>query len=386
MKRVAVDLIPLQSQCRTRGIGRYTRGLIEALARSVPSDVLLEGLAYPELMPADGMTAGISVRVLPDSGSSSGRWDRDAFERAVRAGGYDAAIVTSPQESHIVAPLPCPTIGVLYDLIPEAVSDPLYGAGRFRDAYWRYQTAYPSYQQIWTLSEHTGNDLAERRPGAQSLYTIIRHIGSGVDRTWFNPDSDTAGDAGLRAKCHASVPYVLAVLGEDERKGMLRLVRAMGRIRPRPRLIGAYRATRRHREEACELAAGLGVELVMTNEVSERTLRALYRGALLLAFPSTYEGFGLPALEAIACGTPVVGDEATSLPEVIGEAGVTCDSRNVGALAAAIFQVLGKPRESWRDAMAEQLDRHDWNRVGERAEFALCDLLTGGSVTCQPSL
>ena len=70
---------------------------------------------------------------------------------------------------------------------------------------------------------------------------------------------------------------------------------------------------------------------------------AIYRGAEVFAFPSEYEGFGFPVLEAMACGTPVVASDASSIPEVVGDAGVLVPPRDVGALAAALEGLLKYP-------------------------------------------
>ena len=78
--------------------------------------------------------------------------------------------------------------------------------------------------------------------------------------------------------------------------------------------------------------------------VPEADLPALYAGAAVFVFPSLYEGFGLPVLEAMACGTPVITSNTSSLPEVVGEAGILIDPRDVRALAEAVERVLADER------------------------------------------
>ena len=77
--------------------------------------------------------------------------------------------------------------------------------------------------------------------------------------------------------------------------------------------------------------------------VSAGDLPALYSGALAFAFPSLYEGFGMPALEAMACGTPVVASNVSSLPEVVGDAGLLVDPTDEDALAGALERIAGDP-------------------------------------------
>jgi glycosyltransferase involved in cell wall biosynthesis len=80
--------------------------------------------------------------------------------------------------------------------------------------------------------------------------------------------------------------------------------------------------------------------VIFTGYVPETDLPALYSGADLFVFPSLYEGFGLPPLEAMACGTPVVCSNSSSLPEVVGDAAVTFDPQDVAGLADQIDRVL----------------------------------------------
>ena len=84
----------------------------------------------------------------------------------------------------------------------------------------------------------------------------------------------------------------------------------------------------------------LGKQVIFTGYVRDEDLPAIYSGARLFVFPSLYEGFGLPPLEAMVCGTPVVCSNAASLPEVVGSAAITVDPYDVGCLAEALRRVL----------------------------------------------
>ncbi len=90
-------------------------------------------------------------------------------------------------------------------------------------------------------------------------------------------------------------------------------------------------------------AQGLEEWVTFTGYVPDADLPALYNGADLFCFPSLYEGFGLPVLEAMACGTPVVTSNTTSLPEVAGEAALLVDPYDVEDIAAAMQRVLTEP-------------------------------------------
>ncbi|MER3404504.1 MAG: glycosyltransferase family 1 protein, partial [Chloroflexota bacterium] len=91
--------------------------------------------------------------------------------------------------------------------------------------------------------------------------------------------------------------------------------------------------------------------------VDDAALRALYTAASALAYPSLYEGFGIPPLEAMACGTPVVASNVSSIPEVVGDAGLLVDPLDHGALAAALARVLTDR------ALAQELRRRGLERA-----------------------
>lgn len=101
--------------------------------------------------------------------------------------------------------------------------------------------------------------------------------------------------------------------------------------------------------------------------VAEADLPALYSGALLFVYPSRYEGFGLPPLEAMACGTAVICSRAGSLPEVVGNAALLIDPNDPGALAAAIDCVLTDPtlRAALSDAGRQRAATFSWQRAAE---------------------
>lgn len=138
--------------------------------------------------------------------------------------------------------------------------------------------------------------------------------------------------------------YLLSLGTLEPRKNYLRLIEAHARLRAGdpatpPLVIAGGRGWLFDQIEAAAAAAAPHVRLL--GKVPDADLPALLSGARLFAYPSRYEGFGLPALEALACGVPVVVSSTTSLPEVVGEAGVYCAPDDVASIAAAIRQVLG---------------------------------------------
>ncbi|MGH9900326.1 MAG: glycosyltransferase family 4 protein [Pyrinomonadaceae bacterium] len=180
--------------------------------------------------------------------------------------------------------------------------------------------------------------------------------------------------------------YILAVGAIQPRKNLARLVRAyadLRRRRPRTKLpqlvlVGKrawlYGETLRAVEES-----GVGGHTIFTGYVSEGDLPALYTGAKCFVYPSYFEGFGLPPLEAMQCGTPVVTGDRTSLPEVVGDAGLMVDPFDIGAIAGAVERLLDSPalRAELRAKGLARAKIFSW-RENARLTLAAYERATGG--------
>jgi len=118
---------------------------------------------------------------------------------------------------------------------------------------------------------------------------------------------------------------------------------------------------------------------VFLEQVTDARLPALYRGALAFVFPSLHEGFGLPPLEAMACGTPVVSSLATSLAEVVGDAALPIDPLDVDSIAAGIARILedGSLRGELRARGLAQAARFSWEDTARRTWSVLQAGLNG---------
>lgn len=169
--------------------------------------------------------------------------------------------------------------------------------------------------------------------------------------------------------------YFLFVGTREPRKNLRRLIEAYAGVALDPAAPGLVIAGRPgwlvDDLEARAHALGVGERVRFTGEVESDDLVALYSGALALVFPSLYEGFGLPALEAMACGTAVLASTGGALPEIVGQAGILVDPMDVPGLAAAMRRAWREPRLraelvergreragqfSWRRAAEETLD------------------------------
>jgi len=165
--------------------------------------------------------------------------------------------------------------------------------------------------------------------------------------------------------------YILHVGTIEPRKNLVRLVEAYSLAReaaplgfPRLALVGAKGWDF---EEVFERVEALGLEdqVLFTGRVERHILPFVYSGAVLFVYPSLYEGFGLPVLEAMACGVPVITSNVSSLPEIVGEAGVLVDPTDTVGLAAAISDLLGDGgrRVALREAGLARAAGFSWGRA-----------------------
>jgi glycosyltransferase involved in cell wall biosynthesis len=182
----------------------------------------------------------------------------------------------------------------------------------------------------------------------------------GVDLKRFSPAVPASG---------IDSPYVLAVAGADPTKNVETLIKAFARVpsslRDRHKLILV--GDLRRRPELGELVKelGLGAQTVFAGIVSDEQLIELYQHAAVFVFPSRYEGFGLPVLEAMACGCPVVSSNASSLPEVVGSAGFLRDPSDVDGFAEDITLLLSDAsrRKQLRDQGVRRAAQFSWERT-----------------------
>jgi glycosyltransferase involved in cell wall biosynthesis len=237
---------------------------------------------------------------------------------------------------------PCPVVATIHDLSFEHLPETFKLRSRVQLRLTVRATARRAAHVI-APSEHTRRDLIETYGLDPARVTTVPLAAS----TRFRPVRDADEIRRVRALYGISGEYVLAVGSIQPRKNLGRLVRAYSALRrargrsnlPQLVLVGKkawlYGETLRAVEEE-----GLGGSVVVTGYVSEGDLPALYTGALCFAYPSFYEGFGLPPLEAMSCGAAVLTGDRTSLPEVVGDAGLTVNPFDEGAISAALARLI----------------------------------------------
>lgn len=180
--------------------------------------------------------------------------------------------------------------------------------------------------------------------------TKIKVVFIGIDHTRFCPQAVPASFR-ERYGLPAGRPYLLFVGSEDPRKNLGTLLEAFALLLPRfPNAILIKAGAVHFREQAAKLrhqaqALGITANVIFLEQLPDEDIPILYNLADLLVIPSLLEGFGLPALEAMACGTPVIAANASSLPEIVGEAGILFDPQKPTELAAALEQLLADPEK-----------------------------------------
>ena len=168
-------------------------------------------------------------------------------------------------------------------------------------------------------------------------------------------------------------PFVLAVGNLEPRKNLGRLVEAFAAVAREPGstvqlvLVGKSKGEAATLEQLIE-RNGLRDRVVFTGFVKEEELVLLYNRAALFIYPSLYEGFGLPPLEAMACGCPVIASNVTAMPEVLGDAALLVDPTSAGAMAEAMRAVLrgDAPVPELRARSLRQATRYSWARAAEQ--------------------
>jgi glycosyltransferase involved in cell wall biosynthesis len=225
-------------------------------------------------------------------------------------------------------------------------------------------------------SHATKEDLVELYGMPPDKVTVLY---SGVEAR-FNPHKQRGEEERIRKRYKLGYqPFILGLGTLQPRKNYNRLISAFAQIADVSRRLDGRPIT--HNlvivgkqgwlfDNIIADAARLGIRtrVIFPGYVDEQDLPALYRSAELFVFPSLYEGFGLPPLEAMACGTPVVTSNVSSLPEVVGDAGLTIDPTDIFALANAMSQVIqdSQLREQMIQRGLERAAEFNWLRAARQ--------------------
>ena len=359
----------------TTGSGQYLMHLLQAYAaRSVPDRFLLL-VGSEQNIPASLTSLGPSFEWERLRTPRDGRqrhlakvwFEQVCVPRACRDWG--ATLLHVP---YWAAPLrsPIPSIVTVHDLIPLLL--PAYRGGLLGRLY----TALVAYTARRAAAVLTDSEA--------SRADIVRRLGVPIDRVRaiylatedrFRPVADhPALLAPVRDKLGLPPRYLLYLGGFDVRKNIARILQAFARAETADaHLVIAGRLPERdtpYTPDPRRIAQSLGLteRVRFTGWIDEADKPALYAGADAFLFPSLYEGFGLPALEAISCGTPAIVSDTSSLPEVVNGGGLCVDPEDVAALTAAMERLLRDApyRTQLRRAGLEHAARFSWINTAQQ--------------------
>jgi glycosyltransferase involved in cell wall biosynthesis len=328
-------------------VGSYARGLLKGLvAEGFDSRLTLlldAGLDEPELPPGAYRLAGSRRRYHGQlAGYEEAVALRTDLER-IRPGLYHAIDLRLPGRS------PCPLAVTVHDLIPWAWGGPRMRGERLR--FWVGKRLLKRADAVIAVSKATAAD-ASRIAGVEPRR--IRVVPEAPDEA-FRPHAGARERVAERWGLEAG--YLLFVGALDARKDPRSLLRAWAaakEVRPELELVVAGDPGRQA-PATMPGARQLG-------RVGDAELADLYTAAGCLVFPSRYEGFGLPCLEAMACGCPVAAFRNSSLPEVVGEAGLLVGDGDPEALGRAAASMSAEP-ERWRRAGLERAKAFSWRKT-----------------------
>ncbi len=349
------------------GNSTYSRQLIRHLLRQdSPNQYYLFGYAHDVLRPLFKEPGARAYREVPVRLSASyfplPRLEQinDVLLRfAARARGVEVFHFTNPIS---VIEGPFKKVVTIHDLAP------------FHDASWTKPEAGQAFKKLAPLmmssdaiiavSEATKRDIVERFSIDPQRITVIYE---GASEEYY-PERD---DAALQSLVGG--PYVLCVGQLQPRKNNAALINAFARIAPHYpdlRLVLAGRAVNEgYLRSLHDMARAAGVyeRVVFIPAADNATLRKLYTGAECLAYPSLFEGFGLPVLESLQCGTPVIASSTSSLPEVVGDAGLLVDPTSVEDIAGALERYMSDQdlRGRLRAAIPVQVAKFSWDKAAK---------------------
>lgn len=400
--RIVIDLQGAQTASRFRGIGRYSTALTRAIVRNagehdiwlVLNAALEESIAQIRA-DFDGLVPQNRIRVFELPGAVAALDTRNAGrgraaelmrEQFIALLKPDMVLVTSLFEGYADDSISSVgtfvdgvrTAVILYDLIP-LLNPPAYlGTPSVHQWYMRKIDSLRRAGLLLSISAHSRTEAIDALDLDPDR---VAAISTAVDDNFVPRTPTPAVLAAIRERYGITRAFVMcAPGGYDVRKNLFGLVTAFSllpaALRGAHQLLIASRLIDAERSALLAHARRKGLaedELLLTGYVSDETLVALYQAAALFVFPSLHEGFGMPVLEAMACGTPSIGSNTSSIPEVVGLEEALFDPTQPQSIAEKIAEVL-TDRELY-----ERLRRHgtvqaatfSWDKTALRALDAL---------------
>ncbi|HZH28767.1 MAG TPA: glycosyltransferase family 1 protein [Azospirillaceae bacterium] len=339
------------------GVQRYARELVLAMDKHLAASPGRFGPVTLHLPPDAAGLPGLAAIAQRTVGRRRGQaWEQLDLPRSARG----ARLLSLGNAAPFLHPR---QVVVLHDAGVYAVPESYTPAFRL---WYRLQFGWlaRNAERIVTVSAFSAGELARHAGVRRDRLAVVPNAAEHLDG--IQEDPSVLSRHGL-----APQGYVLAIGSAKPHKNLAAVAAAVGMLpEPRPRLAIAGNVNLRGAS-----LHDLPEDAVALGGVTEEELKALYRHALCLAFPSYYEGFGIPPLEAMACGCPAAVAQTSSLPEVCGAAALYCDPHDPATLAAAIRRLIEEPglRERLVGRGLNRSREFTWASSAER----LLDLLEG---------
>lgn len=362
--RVTIDISPWMNH--HAGLGRYAGELTRALREVAPGNEYIGLYHAPHVLEPAAPLANLKTRRVPLSAKP---WRMSVLLAYAAGRNFDAQV--GPTEifhatDHLLPPLAkAKTVFTIHDLIFRFFPEYHLPLNR-----WYLALMLPRFMRradaIIAVSEQTRRDVEQLMhiPAGK-----IRVIYEGVSPS-FRPVQDSAERARVRAAYRLPPQFILFFSTIEPRKNLVTLLDAYAALvrqeASTPPLVVAGRRGWLYNKTLEHIRTlGLAERVRLTDWVAEDDVPALMSMAEVFVYPSLYEGFGLPPLEAMACGTPVISSDAASLKEVVGEAGLVVGPRDTAALTRTLARVLEEPdlRENLRQRGLRQAARFRWDQA-----------------------
>ena len=362
--RIGIDARELTLGCMT-GIGRFLCNFLQHAVRTRPQcEFILYGNQHTSYEADPG--TNITLRRVPERVTLW--WDQVVLPRLASQDELDLFLSPYMKGPYRVE---CPLIVTIHDLLLLRLPEYTVWIRCLKNWLRKWSAARVAGRadRILTVSEHARRDI-ESILGVRKSKIVV--VPNAVGES-FRPVEDPATLAAIVNRYGLQVPYILYLGNFKPHKNVSALMEAFAsvpaQLRDSHQLVlagdlGPFAAE--HRQLATDFS--LTGRAHFAGRVAEGDMPGLYSGATLFVFPSLYEGFGLPPLEAMACGTAVVSSNRSSLPEVVGDAACLVDPDDVPALATAIHKLIEDGGER-RRMEARGLER----AAGFRSE-QICEL------------
>jgi len=265
---------------------------------------------------------------------------------------------------------PCPVVATIHDLSFEHLPDTFNRRSRTQLRFTVRRTAQQA-AKIVTLSNYSRRDICETYRISTEKVTVT----PAAAPMHFGPVGRETELKRIRQRYGIDSDYILSLSSIQPRKNLVRLIEAYSSLRnarAQSKLPTLVIAGKRGWLDADVFRAaeqsGLGTDVLFIGYVAEPDLPALFSAAASFVYPSYFEGFGLPVLEAMQCGTPVIAGNRTSIPEIAGDAALLFDPFDSQALAAALAQVMddGELRASLRKRGLARAAQFSWQDTARR--------------------